>query len=327
VQLDDIREANRRLQQRDGRYHMIFAGPPGTGKTSMASLVAKIMTKMKLVKSPKVVFVNNSLELLAGFSGQTAGKVDAKVEEAKGGVLFIDEAYSIVKKEGPGSGGGGDQFGREAIDTIMKHLDPPACVFIFAGYTEVSIRTCAHAPTTTTVSMPISLCMLYSLFLFLPPRSPSCSPQPMDEFLRVNEGLGRRIPFRYTFEAYSIPELVQICSVMATAKGETLGADVLPALPSLLAGLDPVALKHHNAGLINNLVSFAQIERDGRLDLDLAEENPELTCQLDWEDFQAALPKVLRMLDRGPNGPGGIHAGGGDNGMRPKVAVQAQAQP
>ena len=200
MQLDDIREQNRRLQKRDGLYHMIFAGPPGTGKTSMASLVAKLMTKMRLVKSPKVVFVNNSLELIAAYSGQTAGKVDAKVEDAKGtqistvmrritcydkikftlafemlgfyfvfifisqcriylflklsyllylilfcvhfaflccdihlgGVLFIDEAYSIVKKDSSN-----DTFGREAIDTIMKHLDPPACVFIFAGYTEV----------------------------------------------------------------------------------------------------------------------------------------------------------------------------------------------
>jgi SpoVK/Ycf46/Vps4 family AAA+-type ATPase len=79
-------------------------------------------------------------------------QVDAKVEEAAGGVLFIDEAYSIVKSE---KGSQSDSFGKEAIETIMKHLDPPSTVFIFAGYTE-----------------------------------------PMNDFLRVNDGLGRRIPFR-----------------------------------------------------------------------------------------------------------------------------------
>lgn len=147
----------------------------------------------------------------------------------------------------------------------------------------------------------------------------------MNEFLRVNQGLGRRIPFRYTFEAYSIPELVRICAVMCSAKGEALADDVLPALPGCLAGLDPNALKNHNAGLINNLVSFAQIERDMRLDLNLAEENPELTCTLEWQDFEAAVPKVLKMLDRGPANGGG-HSGG-DNKMRAPAAVAQQAQP
>ena len=63
----------------------------------MANLVAKIMLKMKLVSSDKVVFVNNALELLGSYVGQTPAKVDAKVAEAKGGILFVDEAYSVVK--------------------------------------------------------------------------------------------------------------------------------------------------------------------------------------------------------------------------------------
>jgi stage V sporulation protein K len=74
VQLDEVRKSNGRGKNQNGLYHMIFQGPPGTGKTSMAHLVAKVLQKMKLLKSQKVVFVNNALELLAGFSGQTASK-------------------------------------------------------------------------------------------------------------------------------------------------------------------------------------------------------------------------------------------------------------
>lgn len=92
------------------------------GKTTMANLVSKIMLKMKLVSSDKVVFVNNALELLGSYVGQTPAKVDAKVAEAKGGIMFIDEAYSIVKGGGDRDSNGG-QFGREAIDTIMKVRD------------------------------------------------------------------------------------------------------------------------------------------------------------------------------------------------------------
>jgi hypothetical protein len=62
---------------------------PFLGKTTMANLVSKIMLKMKLLSSDKVVFVNNSLELIGSYVGQTPAKVDAKVGEAKGGIIFI----------------------------------------------------------------------------------------------------------------------------------------------------------------------------------------------------------------------------------------------
>lgn len=96
VQLDQIRQKAGKEKDVKRLYHMIFSGPPGTGKTTMANLVSKIMLKMKLVSSDKVVFVNNSLELLGSYVGQTPAKVDAKVMEAKGGIVFIDEAYRSV---------------------------------------------------------------------------------------------------------------------------------------------------------------------------------------------------------------------------------------
>ena len=150
----------------------------------MANVVSKLLLRMQLVQSSNVVFVNNSLELLGSYVGQTPMKVDAKVQEAAGGVLFIDEAYSIVK-EGGGREGSGASFGKEAIDTLMKHMDPPSCVMIFAGYSK-----------------------------------------EMEDFLTVNSGLARRIPYRYTFHAYTQPQLMQIFLVMCKAKGETLGEGV-----------------------------------------------------------------------------------------------------
>lgn len=72
----------------------------------MANVVAKVLVKMKLLTTDKVVFVNNPLELLAGYVGQTPAKVDAKIEEAAGGCIFIDEAYSLLKEASGNIGGG-----------------------------------------------------------------------------------------------------------------------------------------------------------------------------------------------------------------------------
>lgn len=155
-------------------YCLIVCGhfsPLLSGKTTMANLVAKIMLKMKLLTSDKVVFVNNSLELIGSYVGQTPAKVDAKVAEAKGGCIFIDEAYSIVKGGGERDSNGG-QFGREAIDTIMKHMDPPTCVFIFAGYEkpmEVSIsrqaasegQSASHLLNSVPVLVSSAACRIF----------------------------------------------------------------------------------------------------------------------------------------------------------------------
>lgn len=254
VQLDQIRAAaGRGGKPSTTLYHMIFSGPPGTGKTTMANVVAKLFCKMKLTETDKVVFVNNALELIAQYSGQTPVKVDKKVAEAKGGVLFIDEAYSIVKGEQHQK----DSFGKEAIETIMKHLDPPACVFIFAGYSE-----------------------------------------PMEEFLKVNEGLARRIPYRYAFEAYTPDQLLEILKVMCNGKGEELATDIIPQFPSLLGRVPEKQRTTQNAGMISNWVSFAQIERDDRIDIDEAIRNPAIACQLLLVDFEAALKKILTMTDK-----------------------------
>ena len=222
----------------------------------MANVVSKLLLRMQLVHSSNVVFVNNSLELLGSYVGQTPLKVDAKVAEAAGGVLFIDEAYSIVK-EGGGRDGNGASFGKEAIDTLMKHLDPPSCVMIFAGYSA-----------------------------------------QMEDFLNVNPGLARRIPYRYHFHAYTAQQLLDIFHVMCRAKGETLGEGVAEQLPSLLSLLEVEWLESQNAGLISNWVSFAQMERDDRIDLNEAELQPSLASTIEVQDLTRALKAVENMAQK-----------------------------
>jgi SpoVK/Ycf46/Vps4 family AAA+-type ATPase len=138
VQLDKIRAANKKSKAGAAAvtdtsaplYHALFSGPPGTGKTSTAKMLAKIMVKMGLLKSDKVVVVPNPLSLLGQYVGSTAPIVDAIVASAEGGVLFIDEAASIVKSAKHQA----DSFGKEAIETLMKHMDENKCSMFFAGY-------------------------------------------------------------------------------------------------------------------------------------------------------------------------------------------------
>ncbi len=115
-------------------FHMVFTGPPGTGKTTVARYIGQLLYELKLLRKDKLIEVDRS-QLVGTHLGDTARIVQDKVKDALDGVLFIDEAYTLAG--GGGATGRTDPFGQEAIDTLLKlmedHRDRLVC--IFAGYT------------------------------------------------------------------------------------------------------------------------------------------------------------------------------------------------
>ncbi|MEC3920210.1 type VII secretion AAA-ATPase EccA [Nocardia sp. CDC160] len=130
VLLDQVR-ANRGLTVDARSHHLIFSGPPGTGKTTIARVIAKIFAGLGVVQNADVVEVSRT-DFVGTHLGHTAPKTNALIDSALGGVLFIDEAYSLIQ-EGLS---GGDAFGKEAVDTLLARMenDRDKLVVIIAGY-------------------------------------------------------------------------------------------------------------------------------------------------------------------------------------------------
>lgn len=120
----------RKLPGEQGTMHMIFTGNAGTGKTVVARLVAEIYRELGVITKGQLVEVDRS-KLVSEFVGKTAKLVEEKVNEAMGGVLFIDEAYSLCRDEN-------DSYGQEAVDTLVPLLENHRKDFvcIIAGYTK-----------------------------------------------------------------------------------------------------------------------------------------------------------------------------------------------
>ncbi len=162
--------------------HMVFTGNPGTGKTTFAREVAKVYHALGFIEKPEVHEVKRE-DLVAGFVGQTALKTKEEIEKAKGGILFIDEAYALSRGSEGGGGGDSKDFGREAIDTLVAAMENMRdnLIVIVAGYTD-----------------------------------------PMKNFIEANPGLKSRFMTYINFEDYDQKDLTAIMDFMLKERGYTI---------------------------------------------------------------------------------------------------------
>ena len=141
VKIRNLRE-EKELPNPPLSLHLVFMGNPGTGKTTVARILADLYRAMGVLSKGQLVEVDRS-GLVAGYVGQTAIKTSDVIKSALGGILFIDEAYSLSPETGSGN-----DFGREAIETLLKMMEDHRkdLVVIVAGYSEQMERFISSNP-------------------------------------------------------------------------------------------------------------------------------------------------------------------------------------
>ena len=186
----DRRRKEAGLPTSDASWHLVFTGNPGTGKTTVARLVAQLFAATGIVSKGQLVETSRG-DLVGGYVGQTAMKTEEVVKSAVGGVLFIDEAYAL-------SGGGEEDFGKEAIATLLKLMEDKRddLVVIVAGY-----------------------------------------PNEMRGFLSSNPGLSSRFARTIHFDDYSDSEMLEIVESMVATDKSTLTEDARARLLDSLASI------------------------------------------------------------------------------------------
>ncbi|EHB64544.1 AAA family ATPase [Paenibacillus lactis] len=189
-------------------FHMIFKGNPGTGKTTVARIIAKLFQKMGVLNKGHLVEVERA-DLVGEYIGHTAQKTRDLVKKALGGILFIDEAYSLAR-------GGEKDFGKEAIDTLVKAMEDHKnqFVLILAGYSD-----------------------------------------EIDYFMSTNPGLHSRFPIQMEFPDYNLDQLIQISELMAKERDYILMPQSLGKLKEHLQNEKEQRLHaFSNARYVRNLI-------------------------------------------------------------------------
>ena len=234
VKVHQMRKENG-LPETEMSLHMVFSGNPGTGKTTVARIMARIYHALGILSKGQLVETDRS-GLVAGYVGQTAIKTRKVLEKALGGVLFIDEAYAL-------NGGGDNDFGQEAIDTVLKYMEDHRddLVVIAAGYDGL-----------------------------------------MDQFIRSNPGLESRFNRFLHFDDYTPQEMLEIFRMQCRKGCYELDEDAAGAVQELIAreNTDPVSFG--NARGVRNLferVLVCQADRLARQETVRREDLMRLTAE------------------------------------------------
>lgn len=253
-------------------FHMRFLGNPGTGKTVVARIVGKLLIALGAISHPgnlrnrEPVFneVARS-DLVAQYVGQTAPKVQKEVEKSLGGVFFLDEAYSLVNGER-------DQFGHEAVDTLIKEMEDKRANFVVicAGYED-----------------------------------------EMDAFFDSNPGFKSRVPFTFFFEDYTCPQLMEIGLLSLKPKALTPPEDLSTYNDAISLSTGccekledcPPDKARGNGRAVRNVVEAAIRQMARRLQGTRAAK--EEYSKLQPEDFVAVLSSSLQTLFAVPCGSRG----------------------
>lgn len=188
--------------------HMLFKGNPGTGKTTVARKLAELYFEMNLLSKGHFIEAERA-DLVGEYIGQTAQKTRALIQKSLGGILFIDEAYSLAR-------GGEKDFGKEAIDTLVTHMENKQheFVLILAGY-----------------------------------------PYEMENFLQLNPGLASRFPFQLNFKDFTINQLFEIAKHMVSDREYELTGEAEWKLRSILLKEGQKFHDHFsNARFVRNLI-------------------------------------------------------------------------